>query len=109
MSPKRTAGDTTMRAVIHYEYGGPEVFLLVETERPVPGPGQVLVRVKATRPAPGPGPEGTVVEVGLGIAGTWHLIRSGDRWSLESGCADEPAARIDLPAAVAWRQFTGLA
>jgi hypothetical protein len=55
------------------------------------------------------GPEGTVVQVGLGTAGTWHLIRSGDRWILEPGSADEPAALIDLPAAVAWRQLTGLA
>jgi Mycothiol maleylpyruvate isomerase N-terminal domain len=54
-------------------------------------------------------PEGTVVQVGLGIAGTWHLIRSEDEWSLEPGSADEPAAHLDLPAAVAWRQLTGLA
>lgn len=54
-------------------------------------------------------PEGTVVHVGLGSAGTWHLIRSGDHWTLEPGSADEPAALIDLPAAIAWRQLTGLA
>ena len=52
--------------------------------------------------------EGTVVQVGLGIAGTWHLLRSGGQWSLEPGSGDEPAALIDLPAAVAWRQLTGL-
>jgi hypothetical protein len=34
-------------------------------------------------------PEGTVVQVGLGIAGTWHLIRSDDQWTLEPGSADE--------------------
>ena len=54
-------------------------------------------------------PDGTVVQIGLGVAGTWHLIRSGDQWSLEPGEADEPAALIDLPTASAWRQLTGLA
>jgi hypothetical protein len=54
-------------------------------------------------------PVGTVVQVGLGVAGTWNLIRDADRWTLEAGPAEEPAAFIDLPAAVAWRQLTGLA
>ena len=54
-------------------------------------------------------PDGTVVEVGLDVAGTWHLIRSGHRWTLEPGTAPAPAARLDIPAAVAWRQLTGLA
>jgi len=54
-------------------------------------------------------PAGTVVQVGLGDAGTWTLIRDADRWTLEAGLAEEPAASIDLPAAVAWRQLTGLA
>ncbi len=58
-------------------------------------------------------PEGTVVEIGLGLAGTWHLIRGSvqatDQWSLEPGSADEPAALVDLPVAVAWRRLTGLA
>jgi hypothetical protein len=56
-----------------------------------------------------PAPEGTVVQIGLGVGGTWHLIRSGETWNLEPGLADDPAALIDLPAAVAWRQLTGLA
>jgi hypothetical protein len=54
-------------------------------------------------------PVGTVVQVGLGDAGTWNLIRDADRWTLEAGPAEEPAASIDLPTAVAWRQLTGLA
>jgi uncharacterized protein (TIGR03083 family) len=54
-------------------------------------------------------PDGTVVQIGLGVAGTWHLIRSGDQWSLKPGEADKPAALIDLPTASAWRQLTGLA
>jgi hypothetical protein len=56
-----------------------------------------------------PAPEGTLVQVGLGDAGTWHLIRSADRWTLEPGPADQPTALIDLPAPIAWRQLTGLA
>jgi NADPH:quinone reductase-like Zn-dependent oxidoreductase len=47
MSPQRAAGDTTMRTVIQYEYGGPEVLQVVEAKRPRPSAGQVLVRVKA--------------------------------------------------------------
>ena len=54
-------------------------------------------------------PDGTVVQVGFDVAGTWHLIRSGHRWTLEPGTAPAPAARLDIPAAVAWRQLTGLA
>ena len=54
-------------------------------------------------------PDGTVVGVGLGVGGTWHLVRSGNHWSLEPGPGGQPAALIDLPAAVAWRQLTGLA
>ena len=53
-------------------------------------------------------PQGTVVEVALGGAGRWHLVRTGDRWVLEPGPGDRPAARLDLPASVAWRQLTGL-
>jgi NADPH:quinone reductase-like Zn-dependent oxidoreductase len=37
----------TMRAISQQTYGGPEVLELVQTERPVPGPGEVLVRVQA--------------------------------------------------------------
>ena len=54
-------------------------------------------------------PDGTVVQVGFDVAGTWHLIRSGHRWILEPGTAPAPAARVDIPATVAWRQLTGLA
>ncbi|MFG3114541.1 NADP-dependent oxidoreductase [Streptomyces sp. NPDC048197] len=36
-----------MRAVSQRVFGGPEVLEVVETERPVPGPGEVLVRVHA--------------------------------------------------------------
>nr|WP_310724389.1 NADP-dependent oxidoreductase [Streptomyces sp. N2A] len=36
-----------MRAVSQRVFGGPEVLEVIETERPVPGPGEVLVRVHA--------------------------------------------------------------
>jgi hypothetical protein len=52
--------------------------------------------------------EGTVVQIALDVAGTWHLIRSGHRWRLEPGAASTPAALLELSAAVAWRQLTGL-
>ena len=35
-------------------------------------------------------PDGTVVQVGFDVAGTWHLIRSGHRWTLEPGTAPAP-------------------
>lgn len=54
-------------------------------------------------------PEGTSVQLDFGAGGTWHLVRSGDRWRLERGAAGTFAARMDLPASVAWRQLTGLA
>jgi NADPH:quinone reductase-like Zn-dependent oxidoreductase len=36
-----------MRAAIQYAFGGPDVFEIVEVDRPEPGPGEVLVQVKA--------------------------------------------------------------
>lgn len=38
---------TTMRAAIFHENGGPEVLRIEEVARPVPGPGEALVRVRA--------------------------------------------------------------
>ncbi len=37
----------TMKAIRIHTFGGPEVLLLEEQPRPVPGPGEVLVRVRA--------------------------------------------------------------
>ncbi|MFJ2955559.1 NADP-dependent oxidoreductase [Streptomyces sp. NPDC087270] len=77
-----------MRAVQIDEFGGPEVLRFVETETPVPGPGQVLIEVRAcgTNPADwfvregalgGSLPQGTgfeaagvVTRAGEGVAGT---------------------------------------
>jgi NADPH:quinone reductase-like Zn-dependent oxidoreductase len=48
-----------MKAVVHTEYGGPEVLRLTDVETPVPGQGQVLVKVRAAALNP--------VD--------WHLVR----------------------------------
>ena len=36
-----------MRAVVHHEYGTPDVLRLEEVAQPTPGKGEVLVRVRA--------------------------------------------------------------
>src|SRR3989440_490931 len=36
-----------MKAIVHCEYGGPEVLTLVDVEKPAPADNQVLVRVRA--------------------------------------------------------------
>ena len=36
-----------MKAIVHYDYGSPDVLILAEIEKPVPGPGQVLIKVRA--------------------------------------------------------------
>ena len=86
-----------MKAVVVYEYGGPEVLKFEEYPDPVPGPGEVLVRVAATSVNPidykrragftkdfypitfpgliGVDIAGTVVKVGPGVEG----FSAGDR------------------------------
>lgn len=46
-STSAKAVSRTMRAIVHREYGTPDVLALGEVERPVPGDGDVLVRVHA--------------------------------------------------------------
>jgi NADPH:quinone reductase-like Zn-dependent oxidoreductase len=80
-----------MKAVVVYEYGGPEVLKFEEYPDPVPGPGEVLVRVAATSVNPidykrragltqsfypikfpgliGVDISGTVVKIGPGVEG----------------------------------------
>ena len=84
-----------MKAVLLKEFGGPEVLLFGDAERPSPGPDQVLVRVMATsvnrpdiiqRLGNYPPPPGESEILGLEVAGTieqlgsevtgWHV---GDR------------------------------
>lgn len=80
-----------MKAVVVYQYGGPEVLKFEEYPDPVPGPGEVLVRVAATSVNPidyrrragltkdfypmhfpgliGVDMSGTVVKIGPGVEG----------------------------------------
>ena len=52
-----------MRAILHCEYGGPEVLTLVDVEKPTPADNQVLVRVRAA----------SVNPLDLTIRGPWLL------------------------------------
>jgi NADPH:quinone reductase-like Zn-dependent oxidoreductase len=45
--PSAPAMSHTMRAIVHSQYGTPDVLVCEEVERPVPGDGEVLVRVHA--------------------------------------------------------------
>jgi len=44
---KTGAPANPMKAIVHCEYGGPEVLTLADVEKPVPADNQVLVRVRA--------------------------------------------------------------
>jgi NADPH:quinone reductase-like Zn-dependent oxidoreductase len=52
-----------MKAVLHCEYGGPEVLTLVDVEKPVPNDNQLLVKVRAA----------SVNPLDLTIHGLWLL------------------------------------
>src|SRR5260370_6244140 len=52
-----------MKAIVHCEYGGPEVLTLVDVEKPIPSDNQVLVRVRAA----------SVNPLDLTIRGLWLL------------------------------------
>src|SRR5882724_5379595 len=52
-----------MKAIVHCEYGGPEVLTLVDVEKPIPADNQVLVRVRAA----------SVNPLDLTIRGLWLL------------------------------------
>lgn len=91
---KRTFGGIRMRAVRYHEYGGPEVLVVDEVDRPEPGEDEVLVDVRAAgvnpvdtyfregsyEPVslpmiPGSDFAGEVVSVGHGVGG----FEEGDR------------------------------
>src|SRR5713226_7504714 len=61
---KTGAPANPMKAIVHCEYGGPEVLTLVDVEKPTPADNQVLVRVRAA----------SVNPLDLTIRGLW-LIR----------------------------------
>ena len=44
---RRTTPSNPMKAIVHCEYGSPDVLTVVDVERPVPNDNQVLVRVRA--------------------------------------------------------------
>ena len=44
---RKTAPVNPMKAIVHCEYGGPEVLTLVDVEKPAPADNQVLVKVRA--------------------------------------------------------------
>src|SRR3954467_7878837 len=44
---KTGAPANSMKAILHCEYGGPEVLTLADVEKPTPTDSQILVRVRA--------------------------------------------------------------
>src|SRR5204862_4448601 len=52
-----------MKAILHCEYGGPEVLTLADVEKPAPNDNQILVRVRAASLNP----------LDLTIRGLWLL------------------------------------
>jgi NADPH:quinone reductase-like Zn-dependent oxidoreductase len=62
--PKAGVPANPMKAIVHCEYGGPEVLTLTDVEKPVPADNQILVRVRAVSLNP----------LDLTIRGPW-LIR----------------------------------
>jgi NADPH:quinone reductase-like Zn-dependent oxidoreductase len=60
---RKTAANNPMKAILHCEYGGPEVLTLADVEKPAPADNQVLVRVRAA----------SVNPLDLTIRGVWLL------------------------------------
>jgi NADPH:quinone reductase-like Zn-dependent oxidoreductase len=60
---RKVAAHNPMKAILHCEYGGPEVLTLDEVEKPTPADNQVLVRVRAA----------SVNPLDLTIRGLWLL------------------------------------
>jgi NADPH:quinone reductase-like Zn-dependent oxidoreductase len=59
----KTAANNPMKAILHCEYGGPEVLKVEDVEKPVPNDNQLLVRVRAA----------SVNPLDLTIRGLWFL------------------------------------
>ena len=60
---RKTAAHNPMKAIVHCEYGGPEVLTLADVEKPTPADNQVLVKVRAA----------SVNPLDLTIRGLWLL------------------------------------
>src|SRR5213596_442412 len=60
---RKTAAHNPMKAIVHCEYGGPEVLTLEDVEKPTPMDNQILVRVRAA----------SVNPLDLTIRGPWPL------------------------------------
>ncbi len=45
---RNTATNNPMKAIVHCEYGGPDVLKFEDVEKPVPNDNQVLIKVRAT-------------------------------------------------------------
>jgi NADPH:quinone reductase-like Zn-dependent oxidoreductase len=60
---RKTAPNNPMKAILHCEYGGPEVLTLADVEKPTPADNQILVRVRAASLNP----------LDLTIRGPWLL------------------------------------
>lgn len=111
-----------MRAAMVPEFGGPEVFQLVEAPDPAPGAGEVLVGVEVVdtlwletmvrsgagqdywpmRPpyVPGNGVAGRVVEVGAGVDQGWRGRRVVAHTGGEGGYADRAVVAVEAMATV---------
>ena len=60
---RKTAAHNPIKAIVHCEYGGPEVLTLADVEKPTPADNQVLVKVRAA----------SVNPLDLTIRGLWLL------------------------------------
>jgi NADPH:quinone reductase-like Zn-dependent oxidoreductase len=60
---RKTAAKNPIKAILHCEYGGPEVLKVEDVEKPVPNDNQLLVRVRAA----------SVNPLDLTIRGLWLL------------------------------------
>src|SRR5438105_6895356 len=60
---RKTAAHNPMKAIVHCEYGGPEVLTLADVEKPTPADNQVLVQVRAA----------SINPLDLTIRGLWLL------------------------------------
>ena len=88
---------TTNPAVVATAYGEPDVLTLIDTERPVPGPGQLLIEVRAAGVNPldhklygggfGTNPDALPMRLGLEVSGVVAEVGPNDGEALAVGDA----------------------